>query len=645
MRRLHLAAIHHMVRADDWLYYKIPPLLAFGYVVALVGDIPFLVFAETMPILLISICSVAAYGYVINDMFDIEQDRAAGKKNAMAAVQPLYRYGLCLFFLASGFLPLFLLEARPLIVFLLAVNYLLPTLYSIPWVRFKERGILGVAADALAAHTVPTLFILVTLLSVPGGAAPGMLEVLLFTLGLLWTTLLGFRGILVHQVRDSESDKRAHVVTYVGQKHHARITSVVLKVLLPAEFLCFVGFICLLLPFSPILLVVFLLYIPYEAAKMALGWRLSLFSPQHDGAKRYLPFLDNEFYEVWLPCTLSGQLFFKNKIYAIVFFLHLLVFGPSIVARMAQIRAIVRQLQQVVTVWWSTKVRTQYIRFRKDVRRMKTAGATRLSIATALFKQARGEVDEGLRNVGVIVGLPAWTANSTAAWAAALVRALCSRGIQAQILLTEEETDLVQITEERIERPSDVFFEVLPVERGASWGAHWGAMIRYLEERTPCIYIPTYDWRHSCVVPLLSDQVAVVGIVYDDPLHLDHVRRLGVYWDAIVVPDETVARRVLAIDGTFDLRIEIISPTRKTMELDYIHLFGWLFDAARRCAYRRPQGSLSHPPAVVNGIELLSVEFRYEVRGIGCFPTSDRDYTEFMEEIGRKPLTREPCVQ
>lgn len=646
MKQLRFSSIREMVRADDWLYYKIPPLLAFGYAMALVGGIPFVAFVKTMSILLLSICSVAAYGYVINDMFDIEQDRAAGKKNAMAAVRPLYRCGISLFFLASGFLPLLLLEMKRVFILLLAVNYLLPTFYSLPWVRFKERGFLGVAADALGAHTVPALLVLLAFLAVPDGSIPGRLGVLLLISGLLWTTLLGLRGILIHQIRDSESDKQAHVVTFVSKRQHGRVRNVVLKVLLPCEVLGFVSFICLLLPFSPILLVVFLIYIPCELAKMALGWKLSPFVPKHDREERHLPFLNNEFYEVWLPCALSAQLFFENMAYGIVFLLHLLLFRPLIMERLSQTDGFVRQLKQTLLVWWSSKVRVEYIRFRKYVHRMKAAGTSLPAIVAGLFKQVRGDLPEGLRGVRIIVASPAWTSNGVNAWSAALVRALRSRGMRAHILVTEEETDLVQISEERIERPLDVPFEILPVERGASWGAHWGAMIRYLEERSPCIYIPNYDWRHSCVVPLLSDQVAVVGTVYeDDPLYMDHLRRLGVYWDAIVVPNETVARRVLDMDGTFDLRIEIISAARKIMELDYLRLFSQLFDASYRCVYRRPRGVMSHPPFDVNGIELFPVELRHEVQGIGRFPTSDRDYREFMEEIGRKLPTEEPDVR
>jgi glycosyltransferase involved in cell wall biosynthesis len=70
-------------------------------------------------------------------------------------------------------------------------------------------------------------------------------------------------------------------------------------------------------------------------------------------------------------------------------------------------------------------------------------------------------------------------------------------------------------------------------------------MIRYLEEQAPCIYIPNSDWRHSCVSPKLSDGVAIVGVVHsDDPLHYDHVARLGRYWNAIVTTSQAITKDV-----------------------------------------------------------------------------------------------------
>ncbi len=159
----------------------------------------------------------------------------------------------------------------------------------------------------------------------------------------------------------------------------------------------------------------------------------------------------------------------------------------------------------------------------------------------------------------VIVGATSWTLNGVNIFSVNLVRGLRAAGIDAKILLTEENTALATPLERDMPRPHDIVFEDLPVDRRATWGAHWGAMIRYLERRAPCVYVPNSDWRHSCVNPLLSQDVRVVGVVHsDDPLHYDHVARLGKYWNGIVTTSKAIAAKVKAADSTVADRITTI---------------------------------------------------------------------------------------
>ncbi len=94
-------------------------------------------------------------------------------------------------------------------------------------------------------------------------------------------------------------------------------------------------------------------------------------------------------------------------------------------------------------------------------------------------------------------------------------------------------------------RPADVPVEELQVTGADNWGARWGTMVRTLEAAAPCIYIPNYDWRHSCVAPALSGRVAVVGLLHDDgPLYAEHATRLGDYWNAVVATSRQTARHL-----------------------------------------------------------------------------------------------------
>jgi glycosyltransferase involved in cell wall biosynthesis len=106
--------------------------------------------------------------------------------------------------------------------------------------------------------------------------------------------------------------------------------------------------------------------------------------------------------------------------------------------------------------------------------------------------------------------------------------------------------------------PSDIPTETLPAKDG-EWESHWKAMIDYLEEQAPCIYIPNYDWGHSCVSPKLSNRIGIVGIVHsDDPDHYEHVSRMGRYWNSIVTVSKFITDKTREFDPTFSQKLVTI---------------------------------------------------------------------------------------
>jgi glycosyltransferase involved in cell wall biosynthesis len=159
----------------------------------------------------------------------------------------------------------------------------------------------------------------------------------------------------------------------------------------------------------------------------------------------------------------------------------------------------------------------------------------------------------------VIAGTPYWAMNGVNIFSANLVRGLISVGVPARILMTEQNSSMVHVDEPMMPLPEDIPVDKLPLRGPESWGAHWGAAIRYLEERAPCVYIPNHDWRHSTVCSQLSPEVRVVGVVHsDDPLHYDHVARLGRYWDAIVTTTDAIAAEVISRNPGLSKRVTTI---------------------------------------------------------------------------------------
>jgi glycosyltransferase involved in cell wall biosynthesis len=275
-----------------------------------------------------------------------------------------------------------------------------------------------------------------------------------------------------------------------------------------------------------------------------------------------------------------------------------------------------------------------YREFERQIQRMKNPEGSPLEQLIESGRRRYAADPRRLDGVKVIVASPVWTDTGVNEFSVHLVRQLRALGMSAHILLTEEETDLVDIAGERMPFPADVPFEHLPVERTASWGGQWGAMIRYLEEHAPCVYIPNDDWRHSCVTPLLSDRVAIIGIVHgDEPLHYNHVQRLGRYWDAIVAIDDTVAEKVYRLDASFAHRIAVVSNDADDVAQSYLRLINEVFDESCCCVYKRPKGILNHPPAEIGGVSLFPVEFDYEEEGVGRFPSLFTDYREFERQI------------
>ncbi len=141
----------------------------------------------------------------------------------------------------------------------------------------------------------------------------------------------------------------------------------------------------------------------------------------------------------------------------------------------------------------------------------------------------------------VFVGTNYWSLSGVNVFCENLTRGLRERGFDARLLLTEQYTSRVARPQPMMELPSGVPIAYLPAPYDATWATRWGRLIRFLESEAPCVVIPNSDYRNSCVMPYLSKRAGVVGVVHsDDPLHYDHVARLGETWSRIVAVSETI---------------------------------------------------------------------------------------------------------
>ena len=155
----------------------------------------------------------------------------------------------------------------------------------------------------------------------------------------------------------------------------------------------------------------------------------------------------------------------------------------------------------------------------------------------------------------VVLATPVWSLNGPNIFSATLARGLVSRGIPAEIVITRPDWE----DPKPMPRPADIEFRTLPVRPFIRMAARWREMIRYLEDAAPCLYLPNYDFGHSCVSPVLSGRVAIVGIVHsDDPQHYEHVLRLGPYWNAIVAVSTAIADEIAKRAPALSERVTVI---------------------------------------------------------------------------------------
>lgn len=145
----------------------------------------------------------------------------------------------------------------------------------------------------------------------------------------------------------------------------------------------------------------------------------------------------------------------------------------------------------------------------------------------------------------VIFTTPTWDLSGVNTFTANLIKELNNSGIPATLLITDPPRQKGDYT---MPLPSHIPVEKLPVKEGDNWKTRWQTIIDYLEQKAPCIYVPNYDWGHSSVSPVLSNNVGIVGIIHsDDPIHYDHVSRLGEYWNRVVCVSKAIEQKTSEI--------------------------------------------------------------------------------------------------
>ncbi len=263
------------------------------------------------------VCCVANYGYALNEVFDLAEDRRGGRKNAAAEMS---RARMLAIVICSAALPCILAAwlAGSAGLILTCCELLLPLAYSIPPLRLKERGWLGVSADATAAHVYPAVLALI-IVSKQGSRFAFA--------AILWAAATGLRGILSHQLQSEEHDRDAGLLTVVHRIGHARIKAFVVFIILPVEIIAFAALL-IQSDAQVTFRIIACIFVLYECAKFGLNvFPVIVFQK---AGERYVPFVDEGFYKVWGPLALAIDAAFVDLRYLLLLPLYVYAFRPRV---------------------------------------------------------------------------------------------------------------------------------------------------------------------------------------------------------------------------------------------------------------------------------------------------------------------------
>lgn len=200
-------------RFSEWWEYKLVPLLAVGYATLLLNNYPIAPAVLKLLFLLSAVIIGAVYVSVINDISDITEDALAGKNNRMARISPLWRIIIVSLCVIAGVINGYFIYPDRLSLFFYSMAWVVFSLYSLPPVRLKKRGIWGLLCDAMGAHLFPALFITSSLLEFIQADK----NVLWYIATGVWALFYGLRGILWHQFYDRENDIKSGTTTFASR--------------------------------------------------------------------------------------------------------------------------------------------------------------------------------------------------------------------------------------------------------------------------------------------------------------------------------------------------------------------------------------------------------------------------------------------
>ena len=183
----------------------------------------------------------ASWGFLVNDIADRESDARSGRVDALHGhgIGRGRMYGMILVLAAVSWAMVFAIGGGLVFKVVLAVNYLVAVLYSVPPARLKVRRFWGFLANSLIERPLPVLVLLTYMnyYTIATVLLPVLME-------LTWS-------VFKHQAADIRDDIKAGITTFAVSLGEARSNAVVNRLLNPLSVASLLALVALSVGFIP----------------------------------------------------------------------------------------------------------------------------------------------------------------------------------------------------------------------------------------------------------------------------------------------------------------------------------------------------------------------------------------------------------
>lgn len=298
-----------LIRWKDWYNSKLPVFLLAYYYLLLVYNKVLLEFLILLIPLTIFFCSLASFGYMLNDYADQVTDQITGKKNIIGSFKKWQQIIILVIFFFVGLISYTPIYKYKFALIFLISSYISAIFYSVSPFRLKERGIWGIISVSLAQRVFPLLIVFSIFNHFK-------LDTLIFV---ILSFFIGLRWIFIHQILDRKHDIAANVETFAASKSPSNLFKI-LKIEFIIEIITLITLMYTMIDTIFLISPIIIAYIIYEVYLYPfwkkLGFKCVLLS--YD----YAPLAD--FYYFWLPTWISILLGLKFYIFFILTFVEII---------------------------------------------------------------------------------------------------------------------------------------------------------------------------------------------------------------------------------------------------------------------------------------------------------------------------------